>query len=97
MSDMANEGAKALAFFEWARSRFWDDECCEIDGGEFQDRAESLGLIVKVPFDPDQHSDNGYGLEPGDDWYVTHPAVAKAIRAATRQPTTQAKGGGETP
>lgn len=80
-------GDRALAFFKWARDIFWNDDGYEIGGGDFQDAAERLGLIVKVPFDPERHADNGYGLEAGDDWYETEPAVQLALYAHPSAPS----------
>lgn len=76
----------ALAFFKIVRDRFWADEGSEFDGSDFQDHAERLGLIVKVPFDPERHSDQGYGLEAGDDWFETARDVAAFLRTIQERP-----------
>jgi hypothetical protein len=43
-----------------------------LDGGEIQDIAEQLGLIVKTKYDPAIHGPSDC-CEPGDDWYVFVP------------------------
>ena len=53
--------AKLKEMFEWCLESIFDG--CDIDGGDFQDKAESLGLLVKVTIpqdeidaDPDKYS-----------------------------------------
>lgn len=50
----------------------WDG--CHIDGGDVQDKAEKLGLIIKTKYDPAIHGENSEA-EPGDDWYVFSDAL----------------------
>ena len=54
-------------------TKYWDGDCGDIDGMDVQDLAEEHGVIVKVPYDPEKHGEEGgseFGIEPGDDWYV---------------------------
>lgn len=48
---------------------------------ETWENAVASGCLVKVPggFDPERDDDNGYGLEPGDDWYATSPEIVAAL------------------
>lgn len=41
------------------------------------DHAVAAGCLVKYPggFDPEKHDDDGWGAEPGDDWFVPSPAI----------------------
>jgi hypothetical protein len=42
----------------------------DLDGGSVQDKAEELGLIVSVPYDPEKHGAyNDYGCDAGDPWF----------------------------
>ena len=49
----------------------WPDSV-GIDGFELQDLALKYAVLVPVPggFDPAKHDDDGYGAEPGDDWFI---------------------------
>jgi hypothetical protein len=64
-----------VEFFKWAmREGPWEGG--DLDGGGIQDKAESLGLIVKTKFDPEKHS-TAYGDFPdGDDYYEFAPGVS---------------------
>lgn len=80
--------AKLLSFFQWAAEGFWDEGACEINGGDFQDKAEALGLIVEVPYDPAEHGSFGadeYGLSPGDSWFVYSAEMKAALSKATQK------------
>lgn len=66
----------ALAeFFKWAmREGPWEGG--DLDGGSIQDKAESLGLIVKTKFDPERHG-TAYGdFSEGGDYYEFAPGVS---------------------
>lgn len=61
---------KALReFFRWAMDEgaFMG---CDLDGGDMQEKASKLGLIVKEPYDPAKHGKSDCDVEPGADWYV---------------------------
>ena len=49
----------------------------EPDGGDMQDTAEKLGLIVREVYDPEKHGDAGGECEPGDPWYVFSPMMGE--------------------
>lgn len=54
-------------FVKWAMEEGpWDG--CDLDGGGIQDKAESLGLIVRVP--------------TRGDWFVLSPGVIDALETA---------------
>jgi hypothetical protein len=62
-----------VEFFKWAmREGPWEGG--DLDGGSIQDKAESLGLIVKTKFDPDKHG--GADFSEGDDYYEFAPGVS---------------------
>ena len=67
-SDSAAAGGGALV--EFARyiikSYAWGQT---VDGGDVQDTAERLGLIVEVPYDPAIHGENDCDAQPGDPWF----------------------------
>jgi len=48
---------------------------CDVDGGDVQDKAANLGLIIKTEYDPKKHGESDW-CEPGDDWYVFGPLIA---------------------
>lgn len=59
-------------FIRWAiRQSAWNG--FDLDGFDIQEKAESLGLIQKVPYDPDKHGESEFDIEPGDDWYEFAP------------------------
>lgn len=67
-------------FFRWAMRESWDGN--DIDGGSIQEKAEKLGLIVNVPFDPEKHGEPSamydyIDFNPGDPWYVFAPGIAE--------------------
>ena len=52
--------------------KHWEYDCGEVEGDEIQDIALEHGLIVREPYDPAKHGEDGLGLgiEPGGEWYV---------------------------
>jgi hypothetical protein len=63
-----------VEFFKWAmREGPWDGG--DLDGGSVQDKAESLGLIVKTQYDAEKHGVQS-DFEHGDDWFVLAPGIA---------------------
>lgn len=76
-----------IKFFKWAMQEGpWEGG--DLDGGSIQDKAESLGLIVKTKFDPAKHGDPYNDHGEGDDWYEFASSLAT-------QPAAPAGGGGE--
>lgn len=77
-ADCAGQGLtplerKLLGFFDAITEHFWDNEICEMDGGDFQDKAEAAGVIVKAAFNTEAHGcdrADEYGLADGDEWFV---------------------------
>lgn len=69
----------AVEFVKWAlREGPW--EGADLDGGSIQDKAESLGLIVKATFDSKKHG--GADFSDGDNYYEFSPALATLPAAA---------------
>lgn len=65
---------QALKFVQWAMQEApWNG--CDLDGGTLQDKAEALGLIVKVPYDLETHG-------PSEEWYVLHPDIIAMLAAS---------------
>ncbi|MEH2508725.1 hypothetical protein V1291_000079 [Nitrobacteraceae bacterium AZCC 1564] len=52
----------------------------DLDGGSVQDKAESLGLLSKVKYDPELHGESDFS-EPGDDWFVLRPEIVQLSKA----------------
>jgi hypothetical protein len=53
-----------------------------LDGSTVQEKAESLGLIVSVPYDPEKHGAyNNCGCDEGDPWFEFSPGL-NAIRSS---------------
>lgn len=71
MSEAANE------FARWAiRHACFDDR--SLDGGDVQQKAYELGLLIREDFDPDKHDGHGAEFcESGDDWFTLAPALRK--------------------
>lgn len=68
-ADMVEGAAASAKFVKWAlQEGTW--EGCDLDGYDIQKKATELGLIVRVPYDPEKHGESEYDIEPGDDWYV---------------------------
>ena len=59
----------------------------DIDGGDAQDKAQALGLLDRVPFDPDIHGD-GDGAEPGDPWFVYSDAIRDMTQLVVKDSLT---------
>ena len=47
----------------------------DLDGAATQDKAEALGLIVEVTYDPVVHGENEFDVCKGEPWFVLSPAV----------------------
>ena len=59
----------------------WDGS--DLDGGDIQHLAEKWGVITEVKFDPRRHDDHyGYGVAPGDPWFVPSRGLRAAVRSA---------------
>ncbi|MDB5656127.1 MAG: hypothetical protein JWQ94_3740 [Tardiphaga sp.] len=63
----------------------------DLDGAGVQDMAESLGLIVSVPYDPEKHGAyNDYGCDVGDPWFEFAPGLkAAALEGSVAVPAWQ--------
>ena len=81
-ADAPAEGTRAavefarhiISTYAWGR---------EVDGGDVQEMAVSLGLLVEVPYDPAKHGENDCDVEPGDPWFVFSGALAAASPRST--------------
>ncbi len=74
-------------FFTWAmREGPWDGG--DLDGGSVQDKAESLGLIVKTQYDPEKHGMQ-CDFEKGDDYFEFAPDLLAAQPPAAPVETNQ--------
>jgi hypothetical protein len=58
------------AFAQAAIKEYCWGECGEPDGGDLQDLAVKHGVLKQIGFNPDEHDDEGYGLERGDPWFL---------------------------
>lgn len=68
-----------VEFFRWAmREGPWDGG--DLDGGSVQDKAESLGLIVKTQYDAEKHGVQS-DFERGDDWFEYAPGLLGLAQA----------------
>lgn len=67
-SNLAEKEQSAALREFWNRlcTKMWD--IWEFDGGTFQDWGEELGLLKKVPYDPEKHG--SVEADPGDDIFV---------------------------
>jgi hypothetical protein len=77
--------AQLSAFAQAVLRNLW--EGYDMDGSDIQEAGLKYGLIKRVGFDPEKHTD-GLGVcpDPGDDWFVEHKSLAKfAGRAALKQ------------
>jgi hypothetical protein len=63
-----------LTFFRWAMNNGPFDGC-SLDGGDVQDKAEHLGLIVPTKYDPKVHGEH-HEFDEGADFYVFAPALS---------------------
>lgn len=65
-------------FAEWAiREGAWNGN--SLDGGEVQDKATELGLLIETKYDPTIHGPHDEA-EPGCSWFVFSPAMKNAIQ-----------------
>lgn len=72
-----NNHEALLEFFKWAmREGPWDGG--DLDGGSIQDKAESLGLIVKTQYDAERHGVQSE-FETGDDWFEYKPDLRSPV------------------
>ena len=55
----------------------------DINGGEAQDKAVELGLIVPTLYDPKKHGESA-NCRPGDHWFVPSEALLSALSQASR-------------
>ena len=77
-----NNHEALLTFFKWAmREGPWDGG--DLDGGSVQDKAESLGLIVKTQYDAERHGIQS-DFEHGDDWFEYKPDLRAAVAGASK-------------
>lgn len=78
--------SRLVEFFKWAmREGPWEGG--DLDGGSVQNKAESLGLIVKTQYDAAKHGPaSDWMFEDGDDYYVFAPELASQPPAAPRKP-----------
>jgi tRNA splicing ligase len=68
MLEAADEIERLRAFVRWAlQEGSWSG--AELNGGDIQDKAVELNLVVKTKYDPAVHGEDDCA-EPGDDWYV---------------------------
>lgn len=91
-----NETALNCArFVRWALQEGpWQGD--DLDGSEVQEKAESLGLIVSVPYDPEKHgADNNYGCDAGESWFE-FSAGLNAVRASPITSTESERGATDT-
>jgi hypothetical protein len=65
----------------------------DLGGDQIQEMAESLGLIVSVPYDPEKHGAyNDYGCDAGDPWFEFSPGLqAIRLQAIRSAPPVEAK------
>lgn len=78
---MSEAAVNCARFVRWALQEGpWQGG--DLDGASIQEKAEELGLIVSVPYDPEKHGAyNEYGCDAGDPWFEFSPEL-QAIRAA---------------
>jgi hypothetical protein len=75
-----NSHEALLEFFKWAmREGPWDGG--DLDGASVQDKAESLGLIVKTQYDAEKHGIQSE-FEDGDDWFEYAPHLRSDVSGA---------------
>lgn len=71
--------AAMAQFIMWCMNEGpWDG--CDLHGGDVQDKAEELGLIVKTKFDPKIHGERIEAKEGGD-WFVPAEWLLSALPA----------------
>jgi hypothetical protein len=79
-----------VRFVQWALQEGpWSGG--DLDGASVQDMAESMGLIVSVPYDPEKHGAyNEYGCDAGDPWFEFAPGLkAAALEGSVAVPAWQ--------
>jgi hypothetical protein len=70
MTSLKPEKRDALIrFARWALSEGPFDGC-GLDGDDIQRKAEELGIIKKVAYDPKVHGPSNCDAVKGDDWFV---------------------------
>lgn len=83
MAEITEAQARALA--EFARRVIhdvcWDHQ--DPDGGDIQNEAERLGLVVPTEYDPAIHGDN-IDADPGDRIYVFAPWLRAAAEGGEK-------------
>lgn len=71
----------AVRLAKFARRCFEDVwEGGDIDGATLQDRGVEYGLLVRVAFNPDFHSDPNGDAQAGDEWYVYAPELQVLLK-----------------
>jgi hypothetical protein len=61
--------ANLAKFAQWALTEgAWHGH--DLDGGDVQEKAVELGLVVQVPYDPEIHGESEFEIEPGDSWFL---------------------------
>jgi hypothetical protein len=85
------EALRPFALFFDAAIEAWSDGR-ELEGGDIQEIAASLGLLRETVFNSEVHTDElGVDAQDGDPWFVLSDMASKAIRDAR---VVQAKEGG---
>ena len=51
-------GCDMKGFIEQIFSTYWENSCCDIDGGDIQTWGENFGILRAEPYDPDAHGDH---------------------------------------
>jgi hypothetical protein len=76
------EALGPFALFFDAAIEAWSDGR-DLDGGDIQEIAASLGLLRETVFNSEVHTDElGVGTKDGDPWFVLSDMASKAIRDA---------------
>ena len=76
------EALRPFALFFDAAIEAWSDGH-DLDGGDIQEIAASLGLLRETVFNSEVHTDElGVDAQDGDPWFVLSDVASKAIRAA---------------
>lgn len=77
-------------FARWCMSEGpWEGS--SLDGGDIQDKAAELGVVVCVPYDPAVHGPNDCDASTGDDWYVMAWSLNQPVPASTGEQKDQAE------
>jgi hypothetical protein len=76
------EALRPFALFFDAAIEAWSDGH-DLDGGDIQEIAASLGLLRETVFNSEVHTDElGVDAQDGDPWFVLSDMASKAIRDA---------------